>query len=254
MIRIRLLRSATLALMLMATPAFAKPATATAMDPAAAVADSTRSEANRKLDEGRMPAAVLAFADFRPGDTVADYQAGGGYYSELIADAVGPQGRVYALTQPNMYKPEAWAALTRTHPNVLPLVSPAAAMQLAPNSVDAVFAHLVYHDVYWESAKYQHPFMDPGSIAANWFAAVKPGGTVIVIDHAGPGGDTRAVVEKFHRIDPARVKADMTEAGFVFEAESAVLHRSDDPQTANVFDPSIRGKTDRFMLKFRKPH
>ena len=76
---------------------------------------------------------------------------------------------------------------------------------------------------------------------------------MIIIDHAGPGGDTRAEVEKLHRIDPARVKADMIEAGFVLDAESDVLHRSDDPQSTTVFDPSIRGKTDRFMLKFRKP-
>lgn len=240
--------AAAVALAVLAAP----PLTAKPADYSAVVADSHRSEANRKLDEGRMPAAVLDFAGFKPGDTVADYQAGGGYYSELIAAAVGPKGHVYALTQPNFFKAEDWAALTRAHPNVSPLVAAANAMQLAPNSVDAVFAHLVYHDVYWESEKYQHPFQDPGQVAANWFAAVKPGGTVIIIDHAGPGGDTRAAVEKLHRINPARVKADMTEAGFVLDAESDVLHRSDDPQSTNVFDPSVRGKTDRFMLKFRK--
>jgi len=240
--------SAVALALLAAPPVGAKPA-----DYSAAVADTHRSEANRKLDEGRMPAAVLDFAGYKPGDVVADYQAGGGYYTELIADAVGPKGRVFALTQPNFYKAEDWAALTRAHPNIGTLVTAANAMQLAPNSVDSVFAHLVYHDVYWESEKYQHPFQDPGAVADNWFAAVKPGGTVIVIDHAGPGGDTREVVDKLHRIDPARVKADMTEAGFVLEAESDMLHRSDDPQTSNVFDPAIRGKTDRFVLKFRKP-
>lgn len=231
----------------------APPAGAAPSDYAKVVADAQRLPANVAMDEGRMPAAVLDFAGFKAGDVIADYQAGGGYYSELLSRVVGPKGRVYALTQPNMYKAEAWTALSARFPNVVPLVAPATGLMLAPGSVDGVFAHLVYHDLYWESAKYQHPWMDPSVVAANWFAAVKPGGRVVIVDHAGPAGDTRAVVEKFHRIDPAIVRRDMEQAGFVFEASSDVLHRSDDPHTANVFDPSIRGKTDRFVLKFRKP-
>lgn len=222
-------------------------------DYSAAVADSSRSEANRKLDDGRMPAQVLDFAGFKRGATIADYQAGGGYYSELLADVVGAKGRVYALEQSNFYKPEAWAALTKAHPNVVPIVAPASALVLAPGSVDAIFAHLVYHDLYWTSEKYQHPQMDVPAVLKGWFAAVKPGGTVVIIDHVGPAGDPREVVEKLHRIDPARVKRDMAAAGFVLEAESDVLHRNDDDHTKNVFDPSVRGKTDRFMLKFRRP-
>src|SRR5436190_21257875 len=109
--------AAAVALTLLAAPPLAaKPA-----DYAAAVADSHRSEANRKLDESRMPAAVLDFAGYKPGDVVADYQAGGGYYTELIAAAVGPKGRVFALTQPNFYKAEEWTALTKAHPNVATL-------------------------------------------------------------------------------------------------------------------------------------
>lgn len=230
------------------SPAFATPA-----DYAAVVADPARSEANRKLDEGRMPAEVLDFAGFRKGETVADYQAGGGYYSELIGDVVGPKGRVYALDQTNFHKPEVWTALTKAHPNVVPIVAPASGLVLAPGSVDAIFAHLVYHDLYWTSEKYQHPLMDVPAVLKGWFAAVRPGGTVVIVDHAGPAGDPRAVVDKFHRIDPARVKQDMAAAGFVLDAESDVLHRNDDDHTKNVFDPAVRGKTDRFMLKFRRP-
>jgi len=126
-------------------------------------------------------------------------------------------------------------------------------MQLAPASIDSVFAHLVYHDLYWESDKYKFARVEPAAVAAAWFAALKPGGTVVIVDHAGPAGDTRALVEKLHRIDPATVKADMAAAGFELAGESAVLHRSDDDHSANVFDPKVRGKTDRFMLKFRKP-
>ena len=218
----------------------------------AAVVDPARSAANRALDEGRMPAAVLDFAGIKAGDVIADYQAGGGYYSELLASMTGPRGRVYAMTQVEGYKPEAWAPLTARHANLLPLVAGGAALQLAPGSVDTIFTNLVYHDLYFTSVKYAHPRLEVPEILAGWFAAVRPGGHVIVIDHIGPAGDPREVVEKFHRIDPATVKAAMTAAGFVLEAESDVLRRSEDTHEKNVFDPAIRGKTDRMMLKFRR--
>lgn len=220
---------------------------------AAALADPTRNEANRKLDEGRMPAAVLAFAGIRRGDAVADYQAGGGYYSELLADLVGQKGRVYALTQPNFYDAKDWDPLVKSHPQILPLVAPGQALVLAPRSIDVLFAHLTYHDLYWVNEKYQHPKIDVPRFLAGWFAAVKPGGHVIIVDHAANPGDVSETVDKLHRIDPERVKADMAAAGFVFEAESSVLRRNEDDRSKLVFDPSVRGKTDRFMLKFRRP-
>ena len=239
---------AAAASLLAAPPLAAKPA-----DYAAVVADASRGEANRKLDDSRMPAAVLDFAGYERGDVVADFMAGGGYYTELLSRTVGPKGRVYALEPSSFYDAKVWDKLAAGHANVATLVAPVAAMQLAPNSIDSVFAHLVYHDLYWESDKYKFARVEPAAVVANWFAALKPGGTVVIVDHAGPAGDTRALVEKLHRIDPARVKADMAAAGFELVAESDVLHRSDDPHTAGVFDPSVRGKTDRFMLKYRKP-
>ncbi|MCH7628609.1 MAG: class I SAM-dependent methyltransferase [Proteobacteria bacterium] len=241
---------AGLAMLALAQPALAR----SKPDPvAAALADPARREASRKLDEGRMPDKVLAFAGFRAGDAVADWGAGGGYYTELLADVVGPKGRVYAINSPAFAKPEAWAAITRAHPNVLPLVAPAQAQWLAPGSLNGLFAHLEYHDLYFVSEKYQHPALDVPAVLANWFAAVKPGGHVVIVDHVGPAGDPREVVEKFHRIDPARVRADLEGAGFVFEGTSDVLRRTDDPHDNGVFDPSVRGKTDRFALKFRRP-
>lgn len=218
----------------------------------AAVADSHRSEANRKLDDGRMPAEVLAFAGFKPGDTVADWGAGGGYYSEMIADVVGPKGRVYAVNAPAFFKPETWDPLLKAHPNVMPLVAPADAQWLAPGSVDAIFAHLEYHDLYFVSEKFKHPKLDVPAVLANWFAAVKPGGQVIIIDHVGLPGDPWENTNKYHRIDPEQVKQDMAAAGFVFEGESDMLHRNDDPHDILVFDSSVRGKTDRFVFKFKK--
>lgn len=244
----RLISLALLGTALVATPLLAKQPPV-----AAALADKARSEDNRKLDEGRKPAEVLTFSGIKKGDVVADYQAGGGYYSELIADLVGPKGRVYAMTQPNFYDRKDWDPIQAAHPNVAMMVAPGDSLVLAPRSVDVIFAHMTWHDLYWTSEKYQHPRIDVGQYMANWFAAVKPGGHVIIVDHAGPAGDPREVVDKLHRIDSAQVKADMAAAGFVLEGESDVLHRSEDDHTKMVFDPAIRGKTDRFVLKFRRP-
>ena len=113
--------------------------------------------------------------------------------------------------------------------------------------------NLDYHDVYWESAKNGITRMDPDQWLKSVFAAMKPGAVVGIIDHVGNPGDTRATVEKYHRIDPAVVKADFKRAGFKLEAESDMLRNPADDHSLNVFDPKIRGKTDRFVLKFRKP-
>jgi len=245
----RLIPLALLGAALVATPLLAKQKPPIS----AALADKARSEANRKLDDGRKPAEVLAFAGIKPGDVVADYQAGGGYYSELIADLVGPKGRVYAMTQPNFYDRKEWDPIQAAHPNLMMMVGPGQSLVLAPRSVDVIFAHMTWHDLYWTNEKYQHPKIDVAQFMAGWFAAVKPGGHVVIVDHVGPAGDPREVVDKLHRIDPAQVKADMAAAGFVLEGESDVLRRSDDDHAKMVFDPTVRGKTDRFVLKFRRP-
>lgn len=220
---------------------------------ARAVVDPARSEAHRKLDEGRMPEAILEFTGVKPGETVVDFFSGSGYYAELFASAVGPKGTVYAVNPASFHDPKDFATMLAKRRNLRLLVAPANALQLAPRSVDTLFTHLNYHDLYWQSDEFKYPRLDVPPILAGWFQAVRPGGQVIIVDHAGPGGDPREVVERLHRIDPARVKADMAAAGFVFEAESNVLRRSEDDHTKGVFDDAVRGKTDRFVLKFRRP-
>lgn len=237
-----------LSLAALASPVAARPA-----DYSKVLADPARVDKNRALDEGRLPAEMLDFAGVKRGDVVADYQAGGGYYTELLSRVVGPRGRVYAMTQPNFYEKPYWDTLVASHPNVMPVVAPGQALTLAPRSVDVLFTHLVYHDLYWQSDKYQHPRMDVPQVLKGWFAAVRPGGHVIVIDHAANPGEVRATVDKLHRIDPDQVKADMAAAGFVLAAESGLLRRSTDTHESNVFAPEVRGKTDRFALKFRRP-
>ncbi|HVL29755.1 MAG TPA: methyltransferase, partial [Sphingomicrobium sp.] len=110
------------------------------------------------------------------------------------------------------------------------------------------------HDVYWENAERKIVRMDPDAWLKRIYAAMKPGAVVGIVDHAAnPGGDTREVVEKLHRIDPAVVRADFERAGFVLEAESQLLRNPADDRSLNVFDDKIRGRTDRFVFKFRKP-
>lgn len=234
--------------LLAAPPLAAKPA-----DFATIVADKTRSEADRKLDAGRDPAAVLDFAGVKKGETVADLMAGNGYFTAMLAQVVGPKGVVYALNPPSFHDAKDWAAGRNARPNIRTLVVPIQTMKLAPGSIDTLFTHQVYHDLYWESEKYNYPRLDVPAVLADWFSAVKPGGHVVVVDHWGPGGDPREQADKLHRIEPDRVKADMAAAGFVLVAEGSMLRRSEDGHDKLVFDPAIRGKTDRFALKFQRP-
>ena len=254
-----LLSAAALTAPLLAKPALHKPAAHKAMaakpvDFAAMLADPLRTDAMRKLDEGRLPAAVLEFTGVKPGQTVLDFMPGGGYYSLLLARAVGPTGMVFAANPPGENDPKAWEPFAGKIPQLHVMVMEIPAMQFAPRSLDLIFTNLNYHDLYWESDKYKFPRVDVPKALAGWFTSVKPGGHVVIVDHAGPaGGNPREVADRLHRIDPERVKADMAAAGFVLESESSVLRRSEDDHSKLVFDPEVRGKTDRFMLKFRRP-
>lgn len=243
---------AALAVSTMPVAASALPAKITA-----AVAAKTRPAEMVARDAARKPAEVLAFLDLQQGDAVLDFFAGGGYYSELIGRAVGPKGSVIAFEPAGFYRTEKqkadWAALVARTPNVRVMPLPIQSFDAAPNSFDRALLHLVYHDLYWESAQYNIPRMDPDAILAKLYRSIKPGGTIVVIDHAGPTGDTRAIVEKTHRIDPETVKADFIRAGFVLDSESDMLRTPGDDMTKSVFDPEVRGKTDRFVLRFKRP-
>ena len=234
------------------TAAWAEPA-----DVAAAVAASTaRTEANVKLDESRKPAEVLSFLGLEKGMRVLDMFGANQYWAEIIAPAVGPEGFV-VVWQPNQFlndkRRATFAEFTAKQKNVLLINSPFEQPSIGSNAYDFILMNLDYHDIYWESAERKIGRMEPDAWLARLYAAAKPGAVVGIIDHAAsPGGDTRAVVEKLHRIDPAVVKADFQRAGFVLEAESDLLKNSADDHSLNVFDEKIRGKTDRFFFKFRK--
>lgn len=241
-------------LCLTAAPALAqKPA-----DYAAAVSAPGRPADQVALDAGRRPAEVLGFLGLKKGMTAADIMAGEGYYSAIMARIVGPRGKVMAYN-PNEFVADdaknaaAWKALTASAPNVSIADYPFAGFTAAPDSFDFVLFHLAYHDLYWESEKYKVPRTDPAAFLRTLYAATRPGGIVGVVDHVALPGDTRATVDKYHRIDPATVKADFLAAGFVLEAESPLLRMKEDDHTKLVFDPAVRGRTDRFVFRFRKP-
>jgi predicted methyltransferase len=222
----------------------------------AALAFEGRTKEARALDEVRKPAEVLAFMGLKRGDRALDYFTGSGYYAEIMARAVGPEGRVVGWNSSAFHErvKEPLAKLRARNPNTAFYSTPTTAIAFPDDSFDFAMLHLVYHDAYWESAEFKPPRIDPNSVVQALWRTVKPGGTVAVIDHAAPpGGDTREVVDKLHRIDPAVVRADFERAGFVLEAQSQLLRVREDDLTKNVFDPSIRGRTDRFVYRFRKP-
>jgi len=243
--------------MLAVTLALAMPAVAAAPDLPAAVSAPGRPADATKLDEGRKPAEVLAFLGLQKGVAAADLITGSGYWAEIMARAVGPRGHVTAFEPDQFYtspkEQETLKGLQARQPGIRLVHYPFEAFAATPRSFDFAIISLNYHDLYWTSEKYKIPRTDPAAFLKTLYAAMKPGGIVGVIDHVGPAGDTRAIVDQLHRIDPATVQADFRAAGFVLEAQSPLLANPADDHTKLVFDPAIRGQTDRFLYRFRKP-
>lgn len=236
---------------------FAAPAVAAPTSVAAAMASPDRKPDNVKLDEGRKPTQVLAFLGLKPGMNVLDLFGANGYWAELMAPAIG-KGHDTIWEPSQFYSDKAKAStagLIAKHPNVSVISSPFEAADLPKNFADFVILNDNYHDTYWTSDKYKIPQMDPNAFLKRVYAAMKPGAVIGVIDHiANANSDTRATVEKFHRIDPNVVKADFKRAGFVFVGSSEILRNPADDHSLLVFDPKVAGRTDRFVFKFKKPH
>lgn len=218
----------------------------------AAIGDAGRPAEDVAKDALRKPAETLAFARVMPGQSVAEILPGGGYFTRLLSKAVGPNGKVHAIVPaqaaalPAQIDPVRAIASNAAYTNVYVETPEGAMTPSAP--VDLIFTAQNYHDI--------HAYYGPTAAAAfnqGAFASLKPGGTYIVIDHTSLPGAGVTVAKSLHRIEPSVVKAEVIAAGFVFEGESTILAAPADPRTANVFDPVIRGKTDQFMLRFRKP-
>lgn len=220
---------------------------------AAAILDSGRPPEDGARDSARKPALLLSFAGVAPGQFVAEMLPGGGYFTRLLSTTVGPRGRVIALVP-------AAAAVAATD-QIAPVRAIAANPTYANVTVetpDGVMSPSILVDVMWTSQNYHdiHAYYGaPAAAATNAavFNALKPGGTYFIIDHAANPGSGARDARTLHRIDKALVIQEVTAAGFVLDAESPVLANPADPKTQIVFDPAIRGKTDQFVLKFRKP-
>jgi len=217
----------------------------------AAVADPARPQDDKDRDANRKPAEVVAFAGIKSGAKVVDLLAGGGYFTRIFSGVVGPKGKVYTVgfpPRPNAptVSPLATIAADPHYSNVTVVTGRVNELTL-PEPVDVIWTSDNYHDLH----------NAPGDIVPafnkHMFDLLKPGGTFIVLDHAAEAGSGARDTNTLHRIDPATVKTEVEAAGFVLEGQSDALKNKDDPHTISIRDESIRGKTDQFVLKFKKP-
>jgi predicted methyltransferase len=219
----------------------------------AAVTDTGRPAEDTARDASRKPAEMVTFAGIKPGDSVLEILPGGGYFTRIFSKVIGPSGHLYAaVPDPKGPDAEPAAAAIAASPGysnvaVVPII-PLPAQQMGP--LDVIWTSWNYHDLHLSRVH-----VDMAQVDKGWFALLKPGGVVVIVDHAAlPGSPAVETADKLHRIDPAVVKQEMTAAGFVFDGETDVLANPADPHTMIVFDPSIRGKTDQFAYRFKKPN
>ncbi|MCX8475003.1 MAG: methyltransferase [Sphingomonas sp.] len=219
----------------------------------AALADPGRPAADKERDAARHPGELLAFAGIKPGDKVADFIMGGGYFTRILAKTVGDKGRVYAYQPAEFiafraaYADEQKAAVAG-YANVTPLSDSLGTVKFA-EPLDAIVTVQNWHDLHLK----QSPPGFAASMAKRLYDDLKPGGVLLVVDHVAATDPGFAVPDKLHRIDPAAARAEIESAGFKFDGSLPLLANPADPHTAIVFDPSIQGKTDQFVYRFRKP-
>jgi predicted methyltransferase len=218
-----------------------------------AISDPGRPAADTERDAARKPADMLAFSGVKPGDTVVELLPGGGYFTRLFSKAVGPAGHLYAAVPPtapaddSQVKPVTDLAALPAYNNVT--VVKIGGGMLVPGGADVLWTSQNYHDLYLTRVH-----LDTAQFDKLLFNAVKPGGVLIVVDHAAAAGaPVVATADALHRIDPDAARKALEAAGFVYEGESTVLRNPADDHSKNVFDPAIRGHTDQFVYKFRHP-
>jgi predicted methyltransferase len=214
---------------------------------AALVASADRSEADRRNDERRKPLDMLAFTGVRPGMTVLDVSAGGGYTSELLARAVAPGGRVYAQTPRPPSAGLAARLKTPAAANVVSVVQPfesPAPAEVAAGGLDLVTLMFNYHDL-------GHLGVDRARLNAAIFAALKPGGAYVIADHAGRTGTGISESGTLHRVEEAFVRREVEAAGFRLAGQGMFLRNPADPRDRN--EPEGGQPKDEFVLRFVKP-
>lgn len=218
----------------------------------AAIANPARPDSDRKQDANRKSLEVLTFAGVKPGDYVADFIPGGGYVTRLFSKIVGKDGHVYAVVPTELKKTadESVKAIAADpeYPNVSVVRMPVNEFK-TPEKLDMVWTSMNYHDL---GLKFFGP-ADLAKVNKSIYNALKPGGVYLVLDHAAELGSGARDTGTLHRIDAKLVRKQVEAAGFKLEAASKALKNPKDDHTLKVFDSSIRGKTDKFIFRFRKP-
>ncbi len=216
---------------------------------AAAVADSARPQADKERDANRKPAEVLAFAGVKPGMIVAELGPGGGYYTRLLAKAVGPTGKVYAIaTTAQAARPgglNGLNALAAAYPNIKVVTVDYPTMML-PEKADMFWTTENYHDFH------NGPTADIAALDKAVFNNLKPGGIFYVEDHNAAVGAGLAATSKVHRMDEAVAKSELKAAGFVLDGEGDLLHNPADDRAGSNSE-SGHFASDRFMLRMKRP-
>jgi predicted methyltransferase len=245
--RIRAAAMAAACAILLAAP----PAPAASSDiGATVVAAPDRSEADRKMDARRQPAKLLDFAGVKPGMTVLDLMAGGGYTTELLARAVGKTGKVYAQNSPTAPEKSLSALADRLKKpemaNVVSISTPTdEPFPAGVKDVDLVTFVLNYHDTTFLP-------IDRAKMNKAVFDGLKHGGTYVIVDHAAKAGEGATVGKSLHRIEESTVIAEVEAAGFKKEAEGDFLRQPGDPKDQPFFKMGDQ-PSDQFVLKFKKP-
>ncbi len=223
----------------------------------AALAHPGRPEADFENDARRQPDKVLEFFGIGAGDMVLDMFSFGGYYTEMLSHVVGADGHVTSRTNEVVlsFSGEEFNARLADDrlANVEVLMAANNELDLQADRYDAAIMTLNYHDLYWVSKDYGWEKIDVEKFLTELYAGLKPGGTLGIVDHSAEAGSPREVGGTLHRIDPGVVMEDLETVGFVLDGKSDLLRSTEDDYSKRVFDEAVRGKTDRFALRFKKP-
>lgn len=225
----------------------------------AAVAHPGRSADDLKRDSIDHPAELLRLADLKPGMQVGDFMAADGYFSELASYVVGPQGHVLLLNNAtwDYWSGNHWKERIEGRlPNVEHRTIDAEHLDVPDHSLDAVLLVKAYHDFYAidDDPKAGWPRFDVGRVVGELARVLKPGGILLLVDHSAKAGTGTSAATPLHRIDEAYARQEFEKHGFALVRSSDVLRRPDDRRDAISYKGPMVGKTDRFVLVFRKAH
>lgn len=222
-----------------------------------ALANSARSDADRERDNHDRPQETLSLAGFKRGMVIADIFGGSGYYSEILSQVVGPEGQIRLINnQPyDVYAKKGLTARLSDNrlPNVRYEVSSPADMKLGNQTLDGALIVMSYHDLYVVNVADGWLAIDASQFIDQIVTALKPGGKLLIVDHAARKGTGKTDAQTLHRIEESFAIKDLKSHGLQFVASIPDLKSSEDDHSLNVFNVAIKGKTDRFVHVYKKP-